>query len=529
MKEKGTQGDQMVLAEHFGTPVADRRARPVLVTGSTGYVGGRLIPKLLEEGWRVRALGRSVAKLKARPWAEHPQVELAQGDVLDLDSLRRAAQGCWAAFYLVHSMLAAPERYQEADRQAARNMVQAAAEAGVDRIIYLGGLGGVDDPHLSQHLRSRHEVAQILQSGPVPTTFLRAAMILGSGSASFEIVRYLVERLPVMLTPKWVHNPVQPIAIRNVLGYLVGCLEHDETKGQTFDIGGPEITTYRKLFDIYAEEAGLRRRLIIPVPLLTPRLSSYWIHLVTPVPAAIARPLAEGLRNPVVCRENRIREIIPQELLDCRTTIRLALQRVRQEQVDTCWMDAGRTVPPEWLYCGDPDYAGGTVRELAYTITLQARPEEVWEPLARIGGRTGWYFGTGLWKLRGLADRLLGGVGFRGGRRHPTEIRVGDALDFWRVLEVNPPLKLVLLAEMKLPGEAILEFEVEPVGEGACRLVQRARFLPKGLGGLLYWHALDPLHRVVYGGMLRAIARATGKPVLAGPARLPQKRRQSRS
>lgn len=213
-------------------------------------------------------------------------------------------------------------------------------------------------------------------------------MILGSGSASFEIMRSLVERLPVMITPKWVHNPVQPIAIRNVLGYLVGCLEHDETKGETFDIGGPEIITYRKLFDIYAEEAGLRRRLIIPVLVLTPRLSSYWIHLVTPVSAAIARPLAEGLRNPVICRENRIREIIPQELLDCRTTVRLALQRIRQEQVDTCWMDAGRTVPPEWLYCGGPEYAGGTVRELAYGITLAATPEEVWKPPARIAGRT---------------------------------------------------------------------------------------------------------------------------------------------
>ena len=270
----------------------DPKARPVLVTGATGYVGGRLVPQLLNAGYRVRALGRSVAKLKGRPWGAHPRVELAQGDVLDYDSLARAAQGCWAAFYLVHSMLADPRTFIDTDRRAAQNMARAAGAAGLDRIVYLGGLGGVSDPHLSEHLRSRYEVARVLQSGPVPVTFLRAAMILGSGSASFEILRYLVDRLPVMVTPRWVHNPVQPIAITNVLGYLQGCLEHDEVKGQTFDIGGPEVVTYRQLFDIYAEEAGLRRRLIIPVPVLTPRLSSYWIHLVTPVPAALARPLA---------------------------------------------------------------------------------------------------------------------------------------------------------------------------------------------------------------------------------------------
>lgn len=335
--------------------------KPVLVTVATGYVGGRLVPRLLEKGYRVRALGRSLSKLQAHPWGRHPQLELAQGDVLDLASLSQAAAGCQAAFYLVHSMIASPQDFSQKDRQAAQNMVQAAAAAGLEHIIYLGGLGESADPHLSHHLRSRLEVAQILQSGPVPGTFLRAAMILGSGSASFEILRYLVDRLPVMLTPRWVYNPVQPIGIRNVLIYLIGCLEHEETRGQTFDIGGPEVVTYRQLFDIYAEEAGLPKRLIIPVPVLTPRLSSYWIHLVTPVPAAIARPLAEGLRNPVVCKDHRIRDIIPQELLDCRQTIRLALQRIKQQQVETCWMDAGAAAPPEWTSCGDVDYAGGTI------------------------------------------------------------------------------------------------------------------------------------------------------------------------
>lgn len=493
------------------------KEKPILVTGATGYVGGRLIPKLLDSGYRVRALGRSLAKLQGRPWGKHPLVELAAGDVLDKASLLQAAQGCGAAFYLVHSMLADPKGYSATDRQAAHNMVEVAAAAGLDRIIYLGGLGSTQDPQLSEHLRSRQEVARILQSGPVPATFLRAAMILGSGSASFEILRYLVERLPVMITPRWVQNPVQPIAISNVLQYLQGCLEHDEVKGQTFDIGGPEILTYRHLFEIYAEEAHLPRRLIIPVPVLTPKLSSYWIHLVTPLPASIARPLAEGLRNPVICQDNRIRELIPLDLLSCRQAIRLALERIKQQTVDTCWMDAGATIPPEWAYCGDTPYAGGTILECSFRVLLQASPQDIWQPIIKIGGSTGYYFGNFLWQLRGWLDRLAGGIGFRGGRRHPSDLRVGDALDFWRVLEVDPPHRLKLLAEMKLPGEAILEFNLLPKGNNQVELRQTARFLPQGLGGLLYWYSLYPLHQWVYGGMLQAIAQAAGRPIVQGP------------
>jgi uncharacterized protein YbjT (DUF2867 family)/uncharacterized protein YndB with AHSA1/START domain len=417
-------------------------------------------------------------------------------------------------------MTAAARDFPEADRQAARNMARAAAEAGLDRIIYLGGLGGADDPNLSEHLRSRHEVAWILQSGPVPTTFLRAAMILGSGGAAFEILRYLVDRLPVMLTPRWVHTPVQPIAIRNVLTYLTGCLKQDETRGQTFDIGGPEVVTYRQLMDIYAEEAHLRRRLVIPVPVLTPRLSSYWIHLVTPIPASLAQPLAEGLANPVVCLDNRIRDLIPQELLNCRQTIRLALQRIAQQRVETCWSDAGSLVPPEWVSCGDAAYAGGTVLSLGYRVLLAATPDEVWQVVTQIGGQKGWYYGDSLWAIRGGVDRLLGGSGLRRGRRHPAELRAGDALDFFRVLEIEPKRRLLLLAEMKMPGEATLEFRLIPTPDGGTELIQTSRFLPRGLAGIAYWYALDPLHKKIYQGMLRAIARAIGKPILAGPERV---------
>ena len=499
------------------------RSEPVLVTGSTGYVGGRLIPQLLAAGYRVRALGRSLGKLQCRPWAGHPNVELVRGDVLELKSLEEAVRGCWAAFYLVHSMVAAPDTYTSTDRQGAQNMVQAAASAGLNRIIYLGGLGKPGDPNLSEHLRSRTEVATILQSGPTPATFLRAAMILGSGSASFEILRYLVDRLPVMTTPTWVRNPVQPIAISNVLNYLQGCLEHDDVLGQTFDIGGPDILSYQELFRICAQEAGLPKRLIIPVPILTPTLSSLWIHLVTPIPSTIARPLAEGLRNPVICQENRIREIIPQKLLTCRETIRLALEKTKMQQVDTCWTDASGPLPPEWVYCGDTPYAGGTILECGYRLRLQATPAEVWKPIVSLGGKNGYFFGNALWKLRGGLDRLLGGIGFRGGRRHPTELRVGDALDFWRVLEVEPEKRLLLLAEMKLPGDALLEFTLTPVGPNLVEIHEVSRFLPRGLVGILYWYSVYPLHNYIFRGLLTGLARKIGRPVVSGPQRFTPK------
>jgi len=492
--------------------------RPVLVTGATGYVGGRLVPLLLRKGWRVRAMARNPAKLADRPWSGEAGAALATGDVLDADSLGRAVQGCGAVFYLVHSMNERSRDFAEQDRVGARNMAEAAAGGGAERIIYLGGLGD-EGAGLSEHLRSRHEVAEILRAAGVPVTHLRAGMILGSGSASFEILRYLVERLPVMITPRWVSTPCQPISIRDVLRYLAGCLEAEETAGQTFDIGGPDVLTYRRIMEIFAEEAGLPRRLVLPVPVLTPRLSSYWIHLVTPVHASIARPLARGLSVPVTCTEHRIRSLVPGEILSCRQAIRHSLESVRARRVETRWADAGAVAPPEWLQPGDAPYAGGTVLHCAYRIRVQGGLQEVWSPVAEIGGERGWYFGDLLWKIRGFIDRLAGGSGLRRGRRHPRELQAGEALDFWRVLEASPPRRLLLLAEMKMPGEATLEFRVDPSGEGTAELAQIARFLPRGLLGILYWYALYPVHSWLFRGMLRSLAARAGRAVSRGPER----------
>jgi uncharacterized protein YbjT (DUF2867 family) len=483
----------------------------ILVTGATGYVGGRLVPRLLEAGYRVRCVARSGPKVAARQWAGDPRVEIVEADLADTEATASAMRGCRAAYYLVHSMVATGSSYAEADRRLAGCFAHAAARARVNRIVYLGGLGE-QGQGLSEHLSSRREVEAVLAAGPVPVTVLRAAMIIGSGSASFEILRYLVERLPVMITPRWVKTRSQPIAIGNVLTYLVACLSVPATSGRTLDIGGPDVVSYLELMRIMAEERGLRRRLVIPVPVLTPQLSSLWIHLVTPLSHRIARPLAEGLRNPVVCRDDEAARLMPQRLLGVREAIRVALEQVARHEVETGWFDAG-PIP------GDPDWAGGTVFVDRREVEVAASPEEVFATISRIGGETGWYGLDWLWRLRGALDHLAGGPGLRRGRRHAERLAFGDAIDFWRVTAAEPGRRLALRAEMRLPGEALLEFEVAPVPgrAGRSRLVQTARFAPRGLLGIAYWYAVLPFHRIVFGRMLDGIRRAAER---GHPARI---------
>ncbi len=497
--------------------------KPVLVTGATGYVAGRLIPLLLDAGYRVRAMGRTIEKMTGRPWGKDANVELVTGDIMDTGSLQKAVAGCGTIYYLVHSMISRKGAYRDADKTGAANMVRAAADQGAEHIIYLGGLGDIHHKNISKHLVSRNEVGKILQSSPVPATILRAAMILGSGSASFEILRYLVERLPIMITPKWVRMPTQPIAITNVLEYLKGCLEHPETRGQTFDIGGPDIVSYKDLFALFARQAGLPAPVMIPVPGLTPRLSSLWIHLVTPVPAAIAQPLAEGLSLPTVCTENRITKIIPQDLLTCDQAIARALDHIRQEQVDTCWTDAGALLYPEWTHCGDSDYSGGTILKCGYRATIAGKAQEVWPAVEQLGGKTGYYAADLLWKIRGALDLFSGGVGLQRGRRSKHRLQVGDALDFWRVLEVEKPHRLLLVAEMKMPGQALLEILITQKDEERCELTLLSRFLPKGILGIAYWYALYPFHQFVFSRMLAGMAEAAGKTLLTPPIRFTPK------
>ena len=507
------------------TPIDDHKInkRPVLVTGATGYVAGRLVPLLLASGYRVRTMGRSIEKMAGRTWGHHPMVELVKGDIMDDNSLKKAVAGCGTLYYLVHSMISQKEHYRNADQTGARNMMMAAANAGADQIIYLGGLGDVSHKNISRHLVSRHEVGQILKEGPVPVTILRAAMILESGSASFEILRYLTERLPVMVTPKWVRMPTQPIAITNVLGYLKGCLEQEETRGKTFDIGGPDVLAYQDLFKLFAGEVGLRSPLMIKVPVLTPRLSSLWIHLVTPVPAAIAQPLTEGLSLPTVCTEDAIKQLIPQELISCRQAIRRAVDRIRQEQVDTCWADAGEMVHPEWAHCGDSEYSGGTILQCGYRTTVNGTAETLWPAIHKIGGQTGYYAADVLWQIRGVLVIFTGGVGLNRGCRSKERLQVGDALDFWRVLEVKPPEKLLLLAEMRTPGEALLEIRIDAMGDTQCKITLLSRFLPKGLLGIAYWYILYPFHQYVFAQMLKGMAKAAGLTLALPPERFTPK------
>lgn len=482
----------------------------IAITGATGYIGGRLAPLLLDSGYALRCLVRTPRKLEGRKWTEDPRVEIRQTDLADTAALTRELSGCSAAYYLVHSMMSAGGEYAQLDLQLAEEFAKAAAAAGVARIIYLGGLGETG-PNLSQHLASRRDVESALASTGVPVTVLRAAMIVGSGSASFEILRYLVQRLPVMITPKWVSTRCQPIAVENVLGYLVGVLAVPESAGGTFDIGGSEVLRYSEIMRIMAEELDLPRRWIIPVPVLTPRLSSYWIHLVTPLSSSIARPLAEGLKNEVVCREDRITHLVPQKLMNVREAIRAALNQVESRLVETNWSMAGPML-------GDPDWSGGTVFRDEREVTIEVPAWAAFRAVCRLGGEHGWY-ADWLWRIRGALDRLAGGPGLRRGRRHPESLRYGDALDFWRVVRVDRDQSLSLRAEMRLPGEALLDFRIQDKGARQCTLRQTALFEPRGLFGLLYWYSVLPFHGVIFRGMLAAIQRDAFRIATAEAAR----------
>ncbi|MFF3213343.1 SDR family oxidoreductase [Streptomyces sp. NPDC002886] len=483
-----------------------------LVTGASGYIGGRLVPDLLEAGHRVRCLARTPEKLRDHPWAG--DAEIVRGDVTDRSSLAAAMDGIDVAYYLVHS-LGTGSRFEERDREAARAFADEAEAAGVGRIVYLGGLTPVDVPprNLSPHLRSRAEVGEIFLAGAVPATVLRAAVVIGSGSASFEMLRYLTERLPVMVTPSWVGTRCQPIAVRDVLRYLVGSAGMPPEVNRHFDIGGPDVLTYEEMMRRYAVVAHLPARLILRVPMLTPRLSSHWIGLVTPVPRALARPLAESLRHEVVCAEHDIAAHVPDPPgapIGFDEALELALRRIREAKVTTRWSSAAVPGAPSDPLPTDPDWAGGSLYTDSRELAVEAPAAALWRVVEGIGGENGWYSFPLAWAVRGWLDRLVGGVGIRRGRRDAARLRVGDSLDFWRVEEIEPGRLLRLRAEMRLPGLAWLELHADPPapGETGSRYHQRALFHPHGLLGHMYWWSVSPFHAVVFGGMARNIARA---------------------
>lgn len=437
-------------------------------------------------------------KLRDQPWAG--EVEIAQADVLDRDAVERALEDVDVAYYLIHAM-GQDHDFSASDRKAAKTFGEAAKTVGTGRIIYLGGLasGG----RVSAHLRSRTEVGDLLLASGVPSAVLRAAIIIGSGSASFEMLRYLTERLPIMITPRWVNTRIQPIAIRDVLRYLVGAAGLPTEVNRNFDVGGPEVLTYQEMMQRYAAVAGLPSRLILPVPVLSPKLSSLWVGLVTPVPSGLARPLVESLSTEVVCGEHDLAAYVPDPpggLIGFDRAVELALQRVRDANVATRWSSADVPGQPSDPLPTDPDWAGGSLYTDRRTRFSTASPEAVWSVIEGIGGENGWYSLPVAWRLRGTLDRLGGGVGLRRGRRDPRRLRVADAVDFWRVEEIEPGRMLRLRAEMRLPGLAWLEMSVRREGSRTV-YEQRAIFHPHGLLGHLYWWSISPMHSLIFGRM----------------------------
>jgi uncharacterized protein YbjT (DUF2867 family) len=499
-----------------------------LVTGSTGYIGGRLAPRLLDAGHQVRCLTRSAGRMRDVPWIT--RAEVVEGDLTDRDTLPAAFEGVDVAYFLVHSL--GRHDFEELDRRAAENFAAAARKAAVRRIVYLGGPDPPPTEKASPHLRSRAEVARILLAGAVPTAVLRAPVIIGSGSASFEMLRYLTERLPVMVTPRWVTNRIQPIAVRDVLRYLIGAATLPPEVHRGFDIGGPEVLTYAEMMQRYARVADLRRRVVVPVRVLSPWLSAHWVGLVTPVPNAIARPLVASLVHEAVAHEHDIAEYLP----DCAATdawsdgrcgepepsvtrglvgfdeaVRLALGKVRDANVETRWSTAaGRDVAAEPLP-SDPEWSGGNIYLDERSREVAAPVDALWRVIEGVGGENGWYSFPLAWSVRGWLDRLVGGVGLRRGRRDPHRLQIGEALDWWRVEEIVPGRLLRLRAEMRVPGRAWLEMTASDAGHGRSVYRQRATFLPRGLAGHAYWATILPFHGIVFSGMARNIALGAEK------------------
>ncbi|GAA2222823.1 SDR family oxidoreductase [Herbiconiux moechotypicola] len=485
-----------------------------LVTGATGYIGGRLVPRLLKAGHEVRVLVRSPEKLRDVPWA--PEVDVAQGDLGDRDSLRSAFEGVDVVYYLVHSMGGAKD-FEAIERESAHNVAAAAHDAGVGRIVYLGGLHPTPEESagLSPHLRSRVEVGRILLASGVPTAALQAGVVIGSGSTSFEMIRHLTEVLPYMPAPRWVRNRIQPIAVRDVLHYLIGAATLPPEVNRTFDIGGPDVLRYGQMMNGYALEAGLRQRPIAALPVLTPWLAAQWVNLVTPIPRTLAVPIIASLQFDCVAHEHDIRDHIPDPeggLTPYRRAVRLALEKMRQGEVETSWQDALVAGAASDPLPSDPDWAGHTVYTDVKQRRTAASPERLWTVIEGIGGENGWYSFPLAWAVRGWMDKLVGGVGLRRGRRSPTRLQVGDALDFWRVEEIERGRMLRLRAEMKVPGRAWLEMRATPDARGSV-YDQRAVFFPRGLGGRLYWLAILPFHGVIFTGMANRITEAALTPV----------------
>jgi uncharacterized protein YbjT (DUF2867 family) len=474
----------------------------ILLTGATGYVGGRLLTVLANRDADIVCVARDPQRLEHRV---NDRVSVVGGDVLDASSLEGWFQGVDTAYYLVHSMGTGAD-FEELDRRAAENFGRAAAAAGVKRIVYLGGLGSGDD--LSPHLRSRHETGRVLRESGVEVVEFRASIVIGSGSLSFEMVRALVEKLPVMITPRWVSQRAQPIAIEDLIEYLVAALDLPAGEGGIFEIGGSDRVSYRDLMTEYARQRSLNRRMI-SVPVITPRLSSLWLGLVTPVYARVGRKLLDGVRNPTVVEDDRALDVFDIQPRSMSEAIARALRNEDEACAETRWSDA---ISSSGRPLARPDAPGGSRIIDSRSIHVPVRPDLAFSPIQRVGGEAGWFYGDALWRIRGFVDLLFGGVGMRRGRRHPTRVVPGDALDFWRVEAFEPDRLLRLRAEMKLPGRAWLQFEVDAEGEGA-RIRQTAIFDPVGVAGRLYWYGLLPVHALIFGGMLGSIghrARALG-------------------